>query len=302
MEVPGGKEEGEEVGDSGAFETEASVFPMPVESFEVGVFVGEVDAAGVANLPVDDDNFAMVAVVMKAVEAGIEFVGRSAVNADGFEITVIAGGEGENAANVVVHNVDLDALLDFGLECGKDFVPDTTGADDEEFEENEGSGGFEVGKEALEISFTIREIGGLSVFREGDVVGFADVAGLEGGDRIFFLEGAEGGVIGVEGFELGGEFATFVAEGLIAAIAGEDDEEEWADDGKAHNNEGPEEAHFEVMIIIDDIEGDGEGEENGENGDREEVAIEKEVEGDKDDEFGEDDKDSPSEAVGEEAF
>ena len=30
-------------------------------------------------------------------------------------------------------------------------------------EENEGSGGFEVGKEALEISFTIREIGGLSV-------------------------------------------------------------------------------------------------------------------------------------------
>ncbi len=44
------------------------------------------------------------------------------------------------------------------------------------------------------------------------------------------------------------------------------------------------------------------GEENGENGDREEVAIEKEVEGDKDDEFGEDDKDSPSEAVGEEAF
>ena len=116
------------------------------------------------------------------------------------------------------------------------------------------------------------------------------------------MEGAEGGVIGVEGFELGGEFATFVAEGLIAAIAGEDDEEEWADDGKAHNNEGPEEAHFEVMIIIDDIEGDGEGEENGENGDREEVAIEKEVEGDKDDEFGEDDKDSPSEAVGEEAF
>ena len=77
-------------------ETEVQVsFQCPWRVFEVGVFVGEVDAAGVANLPVDDDNFAMVAVVMKAAEAGIEFVGRSAVNADGSEITVIAGGEGE---------------------------------------------------------------------------------------------------------------------------------------------------------------------------------------------------------------
>lgn len=57
---------------------------MPVDGFEVGVFVGEVDAAGVADATVDDGDFAMVAVVMEAVEAGVELVGGSTMNAEGF--------------------------------------------------------------------------------------------------------------------------------------------------------------------------------------------------------------------------
>lgn len=56
------------------------------------------------------------------------------------------------------------------------------------------------------------------------------------------------------------------------------------------------------MIIVDDVEGDGEREENSKNGDGEEIAVEEEVENDKNDEFSKNTEDSPSEAVGKEAL
>ena len=79
---------------------------------------------------------------MEAVDAGIELVGRGAMDADGFEVAVVVGGESEDTADVVVHGIDFDALLDFGLEDGEDLVPDVAGADDEKLEEDETFGGF----------------------------------------------------------------------------------------------------------------------------------------------------------------
>lgn len=142
VEIPGSEEEGEEIGDGGAFEAEASVFPVTVGVFEVGVFVGKVDTAGVADPAVNDGDFAVVAIVMKTVDAGIELVGGHAMNADGFEIAVVVGGKRENATEVVVHDVDIDALLDFCLKNRKDFIPDAAGTDDKVFQENVIFGGF----------------------------------------------------------------------------------------------------------------------------------------------------------------
>lgn len=56
------------------------------------------------------------------------------------------------------------------------------------------------------------------------------------------------------------------------------------------------------MVVVDDVEGDGEREENGEDSDGEEVAIKKEIEDDENDEFGEDTENGPGKAVGEETF
>ena len=137
------------------------------------------------------------------------------------------------------------------------------------------------------------------------MVGLADVAGLEGGNGIFALELVEGGVIGafgIEDFELLAESVGFEAEGLAFAVAGEKDEEKWADNRETDDDESPEQAHFGDFVIVDDVEGDSEGEKDGEDGDGEEVAIEEEIEDDKDEEFGENAKDGPSEAVSEEAF
>ncbi len=85
-------------------------------------------------------------------------------------------------------------------------------------------------------------------------------------------------------------------------VAGEEDEEERADDGEADDDEGPEETHFEVLVVVDDVEGDAERENDGKDGDWEEVAVEQEIEDDEDDDFGENTDDSPSKAIGEEAF
>lgn len=56
------------------------------------------------------------------------------------------------------------------------------------------------------------------------------------------------------------------------------------------------------MVVVDDVESDGEREENGEDSDGEEVAIEKKIEDDEDDKLGQDAEDGPGKAVGEEAF
>ena len=56
------------------------------------------------------------------------------------------------------------------------------------------------------------------------------------------------------------------------------------------------------MVIIDDVESDGEGEEDGKDGNRKEVAIEEEIKDDKDDKLGKNAEDGPSEAISEKAF
>lgn len=142
MEIPGCEEKGEKVGDGGAGEADAAVFPVAVEGFEIGIFVGEVDATGVANLAVDDGDFAVVAVVVEAIDAGVELVGGDAMDAEGFELVVVTGGESKDAAEIVIHNVDFDAFLDFFLEDGEDLIPDMARADDEVFEEDVFLGGF----------------------------------------------------------------------------------------------------------------------------------------------------------------
>lgn len=132
----------------------------------------------------------------------------------------------------------------------------------------------------LEIGFTTGEIGGLVVAREGDMVGFADVVGLEGGDRVLAVELGESlllGEVGVEVFELVAEGIRFGAKRLVSAIACEKNKEERANNGKTDDDEGPEKAHLEVLVIVDDVEGDGEREENCKNSDRKEVAIEKKI-------------------------
>ena len=106
------------------------------------------------------------------------------------------------------------------------------------------------------ISFAVGKISGLVMLGDRDVVGLADVAGLEGGDGIFARELVEGGVIGafgIEDFELLAESVGFEAKGLAFAVAGEKDEEKWADNRQADDDEGPEQAHFGDFVIVDDV-------------------------------------------------
>lgn len=188
VEIPGSEKKSEEVGGGGTFETKAGVFPMTVEGFLIDVFIGEVNAAGVADFAVDNDNLAVVTVIVEAVNAGIEFVGWGAMDAKGFEVMVVVGGESEDTADVVVHDVNFNTLLDFGLEDREDLMPHFAGADDEEFEHDELLGGFEVEEKLFEISFAAREVSGFVILGEGNVVGLANIVGLESGGRAFDLE------------------------------------------------------------------------------------------------------------------
>lgn len=185
--------------------------------------------------------------------------------------------EGENAADVVIHDVDGDTLLDLLLKDGEDFVPDATGADDEELKKDVMFGGVEVGDELVEIGFAVGKVGGLVVLGEGDLVGFADVAGLESGDGVFLFEFCEGGIFGIENLKLFADSVGLLTERLVFAVAGKDDEKKRTDDREADDDESPEEAHFEIVVVIDDVESDGEREKDGENSDREEMTIEEKV-------------------------
>ena len=71
--------------------------------------MGQVEPAGVAHAPVNDGDFAVVAVVVDVGEDGPEAVGNRAGNALGAQLAIVIVRQGGDAAEIVVHKAYLHA-------------------------------------------------------------------------------------------------------------------------------------------------------------------------------------------------
>ena len=121
---------------SGALEPHARVLPVAEVFDRVDVLVGKIDAARVADLPVDDGDLAVIAVVVHGRDDGDEGVELDAVDAHLAHGVVIVEMDLAHAADVVVHEMDFDPLFHLAGQNVEDGIPEFPLLDDEELEED----------------------------------------------------------------------------------------------------------------------------------------------------------------------
>ena len=83
---------------------------MPVLLFFVDIFVGKVDAAGEADIAVDDTNFAVVTVVGGSIQARVEGIKDTHLKALLPQLFAVHGRQGGDTADVIIQNAHLYAV------------------------------------------------------------------------------------------------------------------------------------------------------------------------------------------------
>ena len=119
-----------------AAQGDGRVLPMAVALRAVDVFVGKVDAAGEADLTVNDKDLAVVAVIVMRGDEGTQRREHLAGDAELLQLLRIAVGQQRHSTGAVVHEADLHALLDLLSEDLEDAAPHVALAHDEVLKEN----------------------------------------------------------------------------------------------------------------------------------------------------------------------
>ena len=140
------------------FQPHRRIFPISEGMLDVDVLVGEIDAARVADAPVDHGDLAVVAVVMHVGHDGYEGIELDALNAELLHLFVIDKVDFAHAPDVVVHKTHFDALFHLAGEDFEDAVPELPARDDEIFHENIFLGAFQIFQKARPEQFARGEI------------------------------------------------------------------------------------------------------------------------------------------------
>ena len=169
-----------------ALEADAGVLPITVGVGDVEVFVGEVVAAGVSDLPVDNREFAVIAVVHKYIEEGNDRIEIPALDTVGGHFLDKALVDEANAADVVVKQAHLDPFLNLLSEDVVDAGEGFCVFDREVFHKDKMLGAAQIGLHRLEglIRHIVKLNGRIVVDRVGAVM--ADVVADIGQRRIGF--------------------------------------------------------------------------------------------------------------------
>ncbi len=70
----------------------------------------------------------------------------------------------------------------------------------------------------------------------------------------------------------------FLLDGtVVVAVAGKEEIEEWTEGGDTKDDKNPEEAHFGIVVMVNNIKGDKKRNNSKEDSDREKMAVKKEV-------------------------
>ena len=107
-------EEGDdEVFDAFAFDLDHRVFPVAESLLIVGVFIREVHAARIADLVVDDDDFAVITVIDEVREDWCDRMERIGGDSVFFQLMDEVAWYCPIAANVIEDDPDIDAFFGF---------------------------------------------------------------------------------------------------------------------------------------------------------------------------------------------
>ena len=182
---------------------------MAVLLLLVDVFVGQVDAAGEADVAVDDADFAVIAVVGGSVELRVEGVKDPYLKALLPQIVGVEGRQGGHTANVVVHDADLHAVVALLLENLENRIPHLARMHDEVFLQQPFIEGFSAG-----------EILRLGVFIQHKAGAVLDISRLPSQHGIVLLQTVQGSACGLGGQQLLTVVAVKQGAGVALDLAG----------------------------------------------------------------------------------
>ena len=151
------------------------VLPVPEGRLAVYVPVGEVDSAGEGGVPVDDENFPVVAVVIVGRNEGRKGREHLAFYSEGVEALRVVVGEVYELVGSVVHHPNVDPLLRLAGENFQDPSPHFALVDDEIFGENEVLSLFELLEHLLEHILAHGVVGDVRVFVNGETAAPFDI-------------------------------------------------------------------------------------------------------------------------------
>ncbi len=102
----------------------------------VHVFIGEVKAAAKGGMAVDHEDFAVIAVVLTDIQERPEMVIGFAFDSGFAEFCGVTARHGAQGADIVIKKANVQAFLGFLLENRKNRIPEDSGFNDEEFQED----------------------------------------------------------------------------------------------------------------------------------------------------------------------
>ena len=203
-----------------AAQQHGGVLPVAVFFLLIDVFVGQVDAAGEADVAVDDADFAVIAVVGGGVELRVEGVKDPYLKALLPQIVGVEGRQGGHTANVVVHDADLHAVVALLLENLENRIPHLARMHDEVFQQDELFGPAQLLQQPFIEGFSAGEILRLGVFIQHKAGAVLDISRLPSQHGIVLLQTVQGSACGLGGQQLLTVVAVKQGAGVALDLAG----------------------------------------------------------------------------------
>ena len=163
---------------------DGGVLPVSVFLFFVDVFIGKVDAAGEADVAVDDTDFTVVTVVGGSIQARMEGIKDSHPKALLPQLFAVHGRQGSDTADVVIQDAHLYAVLLPLLEHTQDAVPHLSVLHDEVFHQDELFCAAQLFEQPLVKRFPEGEVFHLGVAVDFKAGGAADISRLPTEHRV----------------------------------------------------------------------------------------------------------------------
>ena len=239
-----------------AAQADRAVLPVAEALALVDVFVGQIHAAGEGDLPVDDQDLAVVAIVVMGGDEGVDRREGAAFDAEHAQPLGIVPRQREEFAAAIVHHAHGHTLRGLAGEDLQHAAPHETLVDDEILQKDEFFGLLELLQQHGEHVVAQREVTRVGPVIHREAARAVDVVGQPHSVGLLPPEALNGFRI------LGNAVARGVAQPHIAVaqqavpdIAERIQIEQSADDGQEHDDHDPCDLGAVVMPAVEQIEG-----------------------------------------------
>ena len=123
--------------DCPTFQAHTAIFPVAKTDDMIDILVSQIDAASVADLTVNDQNLAVVTVVIGYRHTRNHLVKLISLNAHLAQLTRIITRQSGHAANIIIEQLDFNSLRSFFDQDFQNTVPHQPFIDDIKFQKNE---------------------------------------------------------------------------------------------------------------------------------------------------------------------